>query len=281
MNTIRQLRDELAEAGVRPRGVLMVHSSLKRIGETEQGAEGVLAALREVLGPEGLLVFPAQTYTLAHIHDPGSDRCRRCGYPARFCLARGLPLEAPRCFHAASTPACVGVLPNVFLKTPGVCRSLHPLYSVAAVGPGAAEFVAGHEQCDSGYGPGSPWEKLAERGAQVLLAGVGLEVLSFLHFVAEAVSGGQRANPYFACELHVFDRDGREVPVPPQRRPFGYSAACPELQPVLAKAGALRPCRFGTAPALLVECRATLETVRTLSGNGGEKAKQYCTEYYK
>ena len=184
MNTIRQLRDELAEAGVRPRGVLMVHSSLKRIGETEQGAEGVLAALREVLGPEGLLVFPAQTYTLAHIHDPGSDRCRRCGYPARFCLARGLPLEAPRCFHAASTPACVGVLPNVFLKTPGVCRSLHPLYSVAAVGPGAAEFVAGHEQCDSGYGPGSPWEKLAERGAQVLLAGVGLEVLSFLHFVA-------------------------------------------------------------------------------------------------
>ena len=115
MNTIRQLRDELAEAGVRPGGVLMVHSSLKRIGETEQGTEGVLAALREVLGPEGLLVFPAQTYTLAHIHDPGSDRCRRCGYPARFCLARGLPPEAPRCFHAASTPACVGTLPNVFL----------------------------------------------------------------------------------------------------------------------------------------------------------------------
>lgn len=29
-------------------------------------AKRVLAVLREVLGPEGLLVFPAQTYTLAH-----------------------------------------------------------------------------------------------------------------------------------------------------------------------------------------------------------------------
>ncbi|WP_419642637.1 AAC(3) family N-acetyltransferase, partial [Victivallis vadensis] len=170
-----------------------------------------------------------------------------------------------------STPACVGTLPNVFLKTPGVCRSLHPLYSVAAVGPGAAEFVAGHEQCDSGYGPGSPWEKLAERGAQVLLAGVGLEVLSFLHFTAEAVSSGLRANPHFECELHVFDRDGREVPVPPQRRPFGYSAAFPELQPVLEKAGALRRCRFGAAPSLLAECRATLEAVRAFGENGGRK----------
>ena len=73
------------------------------------------------------------------IYNPGSDRCRRCGYPACFCLARGLPPETPRCFHVASTPACVGTLPNVFLKTPGVHRLLHPFYSVAAVGPGAAE----------------------------------------------------------------------------------------------------------------------------------------------
>lgn len=271
MNTIQQLRDELAEAGVRSGGVLMVHSSLKKIGETEHGAEGVLAALREVLGPEGVLVFPAQTYTLAHIHDPSSDRCRRCRYSARFCLARGLAPEAPRCFYVASTPACVGVLPNVFLKTAGVCRSLHPLYSVAAVGPGAAEFVAGHELCGSGYGPGSPWEKLAEREAQVLLAGVGLEVLSFLHFAAEAATSGLRVNPLFECELHVFDRDGREVPVPPQRRPFGYSAAFPELQPILEKAGALRRCRFGRAPSLLANCRATLEVVRALGKNGGRK----------
>ncbi|WP_288561664.1 hypothetical protein [uncultured Victivallis sp.] len=39
------------------------------------------------------------------------------------------------CFHSGLRRD----LANVFLKTPGVHRLLYPLYSVAAVGPGAPE----------------------------------------------------------------------------------------------------------------------------------------------
>ncbi|WP_288594230.1 hypothetical protein [uncultured Victivallis sp.] len=52
--------------------------------------------------------------------------------------ARPAPGDAAlfsRCFHSGLRRD----LANVFLKTPGVYRLLHPLYSVAAVGPGAAE----------------------------------------------------------------------------------------------------------------------------------------------
>src|SRR5437764_11717166 len=57
MRTVSDLVADLRRLGVRSGDALMVHASLRRIGPVEGGADGVLAALDEVVGPAGTLMM--------------------------------------------------------------------------------------------------------------------------------------------------------------------------------------------------------------------------------
>jgi hypothetical protein len=50
-----------AGSGVRPGGVLLVHSSLRALGWVSGGPLTVVHALLDLLGPDGTLVVPSQT----------------------------------------------------------------------------------------------------------------------------------------------------------------------------------------------------------------------------
>src|SRR5258708_16771834 len=58
LQTRASLVADLAAIGVRPGMTLIVHSSLSRIGWVVSGAEAVIWALMDVLGPQGTLVMP-------------------------------------------------------------------------------------------------------------------------------------------------------------------------------------------------------------------------------
>ena len=62
-NTAASLVANLIEVGVRPGMIVMVHSSLGRVGWTDGGPVTVIRALLEVLGPGGTLVMPADAPT--------------------------------------------------------------------------------------------------------------------------------------------------------------------------------------------------------------------------
>ena len=53
----------LARAGMRPGDTVLVHSSLSRFGHVEGGANAVIDALLQALGPEGTLIMSAITTT--------------------------------------------------------------------------------------------------------------------------------------------------------------------------------------------------------------------------
>jgi aminoglycoside 3-N-acetyltransferase len=78
----------------------------------------------------------------------------------------------------------MGTVPATLIARPGACRGQHPLDSFAALGPQAAELVAGQSTTDV-Y---APLRALAERGGTVLLMGVGLNRMTALH-LAEQQSG--------------------------------------------------------------------------------------------
>ena len=59
----------LTRLGVPCGGLVMVHSSLRSLGHVAGGAETVVDALLETLGPEGTLVVPTFTYVLAREPD--------------------------------------------------------------------------------------------------------------------------------------------------------------------------------------------------------------------
>ena len=158
MFTKKELMAHLAELGIQPEDTLLVHSSMKAIGQVEDGAEGVLDVLMAYLSP-GLLILP--THTWQQINDTYN------------------------LFDPLTEPACVGILPNLFMKRPGVMRSLHPTHSVAAFGRDAAAYTSGEEQWDTPCPRQGCWGKLIDRRAKILFLGCSLKRNTFLHGVEE------------------------------------------------------------------------------------------------
>ncbi|MBP3655860.1 MAG: AAC(3) family N-acetyltransferase [Clostridia bacterium] len=165
MYTRDMLIAQLRDMGLQPTDTVMIHSSMKAIGPVEGGADTVLDALMAYFAP-GLLLLP--THTWAQMNDSYSV------------------------YDPATEPACVGILPNLFMKRPGVVRSLHPTHSVAAYGEGAAAYIAGEENVLTPCAPEGCWGRLYTTGAKVLLIGVTHARNTFIHAVEEYLDVPER-----------------------------------------------------------------------------------------
>lgn len=74
-------------------------------------------------------------------------------------------------FNIKSSPSETGLLTEIVPRWPGVERSNHPSHSVAAIGGRNA------------FGFGSPWDKLQEWNAWVLVIGANFHNCTLLHHV--------------------------------------------------------------------------------------------------
>ncbi len=162
--TARDLERELRMLGVRPGGVLVVHSSLSALGYVLHGADAVVEVLRGLVGPDGTLVVPTFTGSLT---DPS------CWVdPALPASMWDEVREAMPVFdRRRSLPRLMGQVATRVLLDPDSRRSGHPLASFCALGPLADELTRDGDLCDP-FGPDSPLGKARERGGQVLLLGV-------------------------------------------------------------------------------------------------------------
>lgn len=168
--------DQLRTLGVRPDGVLLVHTSFRAVRPIEGGPLGLIDALRSALGSEGTLVMPSWT---------GDD-------------------EAP--FDPASTPAAedLGATADLFWRQPGVVRSDH-LQAFAAIGPRAEAIVKTPLPLPP-HVPDSPVGRVHDLDGQVLLLGVGHDADTSLH-LAELMGGV----PYGIPRHCMIEKDGRRV----------------------------------------------------------------------
>jgi aminoglycoside 3-N-acetyltransferase len=174
---------------IHPKGTLLVHSSMKSIGEVEGGAETVLEVLIDYM-KEGLLVLPTHTW-------------------------HTINAENPR-FYLNTSVSCVGLLTELFRKRKGVVRAKHPTHSVAALGKDAEDFIKGYEFCETPCGRNSPWGKLLDRGADIMLLGVDLRKNTFMHGVEEwADIPGRLSKDYE--KLYVVSEESSEIVVHSRR----------------------------------------------------------------
>ena len=258
--TKQSLLEDLKAAGLRHDDTVLVHSSGSAIGAE---VEEILDALEEFFCEDGLLVIPAMTYTLIHQWDAESERCQKCQCPRKYCFAYGKGLHDKRIF-TPNMPTCIGGLPNAFLKRAGVIRSLSITSSVAAKGRDAEQFTAGHEQCESGCSKGSPWERLIERNAKILMLGVSITRMTFLHGVAEWARPESFLPPSFPMPVEVIGYDGKHIDSRECRPVSGYSGAFSSFEGSLRQNGALTDFKFGNAPSLLGNARLISETVSSI-----------------
>ncbi|MDR7278580.1 aminoglycoside N(3)-acetyltransferase [Catenuloplanes atrovinosus] len=213
--TRSSLAADLAALGVRPGGVLLVHCSLRAIGWVCGGAEAVVLALRDVLGPDGTLVVPTHTPV-------NSDPARWAAPPVPVEWWDVIRAETPA-FDPARTPSrAMGAVAEQVRTWPGARRSDHPQVSFAALGPRAAEITAGHA-LDDGLGETSPLGGLYRLGADVLMLGTGWDTCTAFHLAeyrwgaaprhteGGAVRGPDGARTWATWEDVAFDESDFEL----------------------------------------------------------------------
>jgi aminoglycoside 3-N-acetyltransferase len=125
--TKQQIVKDLRSLGIQEGSVIFVHSSLKSIGFVEGGAETVIDALMEAVGPEGTLTMPCLSVSGSMVKT----------------------LERGSVFDPKITPSTVGAITEAFRKRQDVCRSIHPTHSVCAWGAKAGWITSGHENAGS------------------------------------------------------------------------------------------------------------------------------------
>jgi len=231
MYTREQLKQHLQEMGLKPTDAVMIHSSMKAIGEVEGRADGVLDALMEYFA-EGLLMLPTHTWSTVN-----------AGHPV---------------FDPETEPSCVGLLTNLFMKRPQVLRSLHPTHSMGICGARAAEFIRGEENAQSPCPPGGAWDRLREIGAKILLIGVTHVNNTFIHAVDEAfdVPGRLVDTP---ITLSVKMPDGSLLPRIYYPHEGHVSLLFDKLRKAYEELGAARDVRFGDAKCILCDARGIFE----------------------
>ncbi|MDH3643004.1 MAG: AAC(3) family N-acetyltransferase [Gammaproteobacteria bacterium] len=162
--TPSRLVRELADLGLRPGMTVVVHTSLSKIGWVPGGAQGVIAALLDLLTATGTLVMPAHSGNL-------SDPANWIAPPVPKTWWDDIRNDTPAYDPALTPTRNMGAVAESFRKYPGVQRSAHPHVSFTALGPNAARVLADH-RAGCMFGERSPLARLYELDAHVLLLGV-------------------------------------------------------------------------------------------------------------
>lgn len=172
----RLVRD-LEDLGLEPGVVAMVHCRMSALGTVAGGAETVVRALLDALGPDGTLA----AYT--GWQDEPPDDLGSLDEETRRIYLEEHPAYDPRVALARRDH---GRIPEALRTWPGSRHSGHPEAGVAAVGRQAEALTTGHPY-DDAYGAGTPYARLVELSGRVVVLGAPLDTVTLVHH-AEAVA---------------------------------------------------------------------------------------------
>ncbi len=150
--------------GVTEGSIIGVHSSLSRFGYVEGGADTVVDALLEAVGPAGSAVVPSYSTNVEHVEKTPQEAALGMTWKMRI-----LPFDKTR-------DGCdTGKIPDTFWRRPEARRGDHPTHSLAAIGPHAPGLI-------------DDWYQLRDLDGSVLLLGVTLANCSAMHLAEEGIT---------------------------------------------------------------------------------------------
>ncbi len=218
--TFEDIADALRQVQVGRGAVVYVHSSLSSMGYVQGGADTVIDAFLDVVGPEGTFCVPTIVYAGRGPRPP---------------------------FDVASSPSEVGRITETLRLRPGARRSDNPTHSVAAIGRKADEITAGHGGGEGrpspwgelAFGHESPWQRFFDLDAICVLLGVDWEVNTMFHYIQSRF-----IEPYWS-----------EFATAP---PYPYFDRTP-MGRELEAAGIVRNCALGSATVTAVSSRPMVD----------------------
>ena len=153
--------------------IAMTRNAIER--RREALCEFVFKTIKNVIGEYGTIIVPTYSYSCAR---PGSV------------------------FIHESTPSEIGPFTEYVRRLPGSKRSIHPIFSVSAIGHRAAELT---EDCGgAAFGECSPFARLSSFGAKFLNLGVPLHCsLTYVHHLEQSYGCSHRYNKHLNTKVIV------------------------------------------------------------------------------
>lgn len=172
MWTRRELTDHLSALGISTGDVVMVHASLRAIGEVAGGPDEVHLAIKDAVGPGGTMLMYAGCP--AYVDEVGRGNLT----PEQEAeVLEKLPAFDP---YTARSARDNGALVEMFRTAPGSRVNAHPARFV--VWGKQADYLLSHQPWDFAFGRGSLLERFVELSGKILLLGSDHDNVTFLHY---------------------------------------------------------------------------------------------------
>jgi len=172
--TPAELTKALAMLCIRTGDVLFAHVAYGKFLGFSGGPPDVLACLRNAVSPSGTLLMPSMAFIGSAVDYVQSDRV----------------------FDVRRTPSRMGVVTELFRRSPATVRSLHPTHPVLANGPMAEELLCDHASARTPCGEHSPFAKLPAANGKIALLGAGIGALTFYHYLEEVLEHALLCSPF-------------------------------------------------------------------------------------
>jgi aminoglycoside 3-N-acetyltransferase len=172
---------------------LFIHSSIRNL-KVQFSFEEIYFLLKELVGPEGTLLFP----------------CWQIAGRAEEYLE-----GTPKPFNVTKTKSKMGFFSEFARMQKDSFRSLHPTNSIVSVGKNGKELLKDHHLDIYPCGEKSPFFKMMEYNAKIIGIGVDVVNLSFLHCVEDVMKEKfpiqTRLKQGYKCK--VINYEGQEIEV--------------------------------------------------------------------
>jgi len=244
------LTEAVVSLGVETGDIVLVHIAYNKfIGFTGRPSD-VLNSLRVAVSQSGTLLMPSMPFT---------------GSALEYVQSRQM-------FDVQRTPSQMGLVTELFRRSSGTIRSLHPTHPVLANGPKAGELIRDHPLAHTPCGQHSPFAKLAETDAKIALLGTGIGAMTFYHHLEELLENLLPESPFTKETFDVAFRgyDGEMMHIITRLYDPGLSGRrrLRNIEQELKRRGAWRERIVGSLSVVVLEARAVSEAVRAMAERG-------------
>jgi aminoglycoside 3-N-acetyltransferase len=181
MLTYNELLDGFRQTSVKQGDTIIVHTSYKSLGGVEGGADTVIDVMRELVGKNGTVMFPAfnfQSWTETHY------------------------------FDVLETPSKMGMITEMARLRPDARRTPHPIYSFSVLGARADEFSKTEDV--EAYGSNSAFALFHKTNGTIVSIGLDFNsTFSMHHYIEYNVGCDYRRIKEFSGIYVGYDRVAR------------------------------------------------------------------------
>lgn len=171
---------------------VFMHTSLIEIGRIEGGYKEVVKQInKNILDKNHTALFSALPFK---------------GSSEQF-------LKSIDTFDFRSAPVEMGTINEYYSMLPDAYRSKSPTHSVVAVGKNAAYYTNDHHLSETPFTKNSPYYRLIEKQAKILMIGAGVKHLTFNHIVDDLLGDDFPVRVYAKrrYRINILDKSGNST----------------------------------------------------------------------